>query len=102
MDTGSVKDEVSPVMGVGIPRRYTDESADALLNAGLSKRLSHQTSFCDLLHERITLTWENLNVHLVSGTQKDCFRRCHCCDRNAGDAQSRQILHNGSYCPNSI
>jgi len=75
------------------PPGYTDEPDDGVSKSSLSKRRPSQTSLDVLFHDRITLTWENINVYVVPDATKCCrsFRR----KRPAETTQYKQILHNG-------
>jgi len=74
-----------------VPRRYTEETDDSVLND--SKRRPSQTSLDVLFHDQITLTWENINVYVLSKTPKCCrlFRP----ELPVEATQYKQILHGG-------
>ena len=94
MDADSMTSEESPVMGVDVPRRYTDESVDGVLKDGISKRMSRETSLSVLSQDRITLSWTNLNAYVIPGSQKRCVSTCM--DRSVEDMGYKHIIRNGS------
>ena len=77
-----------------IPHRYTDEPTDDALD---HKRLSRAVSIDVLPHDRLTLTWTNINAYAVPDTGK-CWHRC-CPPDSASDGKPyhKQILFNGSF-----
>ena len=101
MDAGGGTSERAPVMGADAPRRYTelygDDTKDAVLNGAFTKRDYHQQASVDLLaHEKITLTWTNVNAFVFPNEAKSWF---NCCRDAAADAKpKRQILFNGLLC----
>ena len=93
MDADGTTSEEAPVMGAEIPRRYTiDEPLDGALKGAVSRRMSREISLDVLSHDKITLSWMNLNAYVIPG-----FKRCaSCCDdRSVEEMGYKQLLRNG-------
>jgi len=84
--------ELSPVVTAtdAVARRYTDESDGGAMNGGLRRRKS---SLDVPLHDRITLAWTHIDVHVVPETSKCRWRRRP--ERPAEATQHKQILYDG-------